>query len=147
MSRRYRKRRHERILNAEYITASAPRGLTHPLPPTQEVRVRLSSNEQPVDRLSGDLPRIDTGQIMQDLRRLHIEHDLANNQRPNFARYDYKRIKIGRDEKVFLPSSHPYCQEREERRQVLFARKKTGKVGQNAPLLPRLLVKCEKRRK
>lgn len=147
MSRRYRKRRQERLLNSEFIAESAPRGLTHPLPRPEEVRVRLSYNEQPVDRQFGNLPRIDTGKIVQDLRRLHIEHDLAHNQPVNFQRYDYKRIKIGRAETVYLPSSHPYCQEREERREVLFARNKTGKAGQKPPIVPRLVVQCEKRRK
>ncbi len=145
MSRRYRKRREERILNSELITESAPRGLTQPLPLKPAGRVRPVYDTQPLDRQFGDLPRIDSGKIMQDLRRLHIQADLDKGTRPNFHRYDYPVVKIGRDEKVLLPPSHPYCQEREERRQILFARKKTGKKGQNAPILPRLLVKCERK--
>lgn len=147
MSVRNRKRRLDRkIINTEFIPVSAPRGLTQPLPLKPAGRVRLDFESQPLDRQFGDMPRIDNGKIVQDLRAQHIRHDLANNQRPNFHRYDYKRIKIGRDEKVLLPSSHPICKEREERRKVLFARHKTGKKGQNAPILPRLIVKCEKRR-
>lgn len=146
MSRRYRKRREERILNSELIAESAPRGLTQPLPLKPAGRVRPVFDTQSLDRQFGDLPRIDNEKIVQDLRAQHIQHDLANNQIPNFHRYDYKRIKIGRDEKVLLPSSHPICKEREERREVLFARNKTGKKGQNAPILPRLIVKCDKRR-
>ena len=145
MSRRYRKRREERILNSELITESAPRGLTQPLPRKPEVRVRPVYDTKPLDRQFGDLPRIDSGKIVQDLRRLHIKADLAQGVTPNFHRYNYERVKIGRDEKVLLPSSHPYCQEREERRQILFARNKTGKRGQNAPILPRLIVKCERK--
>lgn len=147
MSRRNRKRREDRVLNSEHITESAPRGLRQPLPRKPEVRVRPVYDTKTLDRQFGDLPRIDSVKNVQDLRAQHIQHDLANNQKPSFARYDYKRVKIGRDEKVLLPSSHPICQEREERRQVLFARHKTGKKGQNAPILPRLIVKCEKRRK
>ncbi len=146
MSRRNRKRREDRLLNSEHITESAPRGLIQPLPRKPEVRVRHVFDTQSLDRPFGYLPRIDKEKIVQDLRAQHIRHDLANNQKPSFARYDYKRIKIGRDENVLLSSSHPICQEREERRQVLFARHKTGKKGQNAPILPRLIVKCEKRR-
>ena len=143
MSRRYRKRRQDRLLNSEFIAESAPRGLTHPLPRPEEVRVRLSSHEQPLDRPSGDLPRIDSGKIVQDLRRLHIEHDIRHNIRPDFNRYDYRRENVGRDETVYLPSSHPVCQEREERREVLFARRKAGKGGQKPPII-RLTVKCER---
>lgn len=157
MSRRYRKRRQERILNTEHIAVSAPRGLTHPLPHNPEVRVRPLFDKQSLDRhnfgldrMSAEefrnLRRIDNEKIVQDLRRLHIEHDIANNRSPSYARYDYKRINVGRDEKVFLPSDHPICKEREERREVLFARRKAGKGGQNPPII-RLTVKCEKRRR
>lgn len=157
MSRRYRKRRQERIMNTEFIAVSAPRGLTHPLPQPAEVRVRPLSHKQSLDRhkfgldsISAeqfrDMRRIDNEKIVQDLRRLHIEHDIANNTYPNFARYDYKRENVGRDEKVYLPSDHPVCKERDERRKVLFARRKAGKGGQNPPII-RLTVKCERRRK
>lgn len=146
MSLRNRKRRQDRILNAEFIPASAPRGLTHPLP-QPEVRVRHDYKSQPEDIKSGDLPRIDSGKIVQDLRRLHIEHDIRHNQVDSRGiRYDYRRENVGRDETVYLPSSHPICQEREERREVLFARRKAGKRGQKAPII-RLTVKCEKRRR
>lgn len=145
MSRRRRQRRKNRILNAEFIPASAPRGLTHPLP-QPEVRVRLDYQSQPLNRQFGDLPRIDSGKIVQDLRRLHIEHDIRHNQVDSKGnRYDYRRENVGRDETVYLPSSHPICQEREERREILFARRKAGKRGQKAPVI-RLTVKCEKRR-
>lgn len=148
MSRRNRKRRQDRILNSEHIiTESAPRGLTHPLPRPEEVRVRPLFDKKPLDITSGDLPRIDSGKIVQDLRRLHIEHDIRHKQVDSRGiRYDYRRVNVGRDETVYLPSSHPICQEREERREILFARRKAGKRGQKAPII-RLTVKCEKRRK
>lgn len=147
MSRRYRKRREERILNSELITESAPRGLTQPLPLKPAGRVRPVYDTQPLDRQFGDLPRIDSGKIVQDLRRLHIEHDIRYNQVDSRGiRYDYRRENVGRDETVYLPSSHPICQEREERREILFARRKAGKRGQKTPII-RLTVKCEKRRK
>lgn len=147
MSVRNRKRRQDRkLLNTEFIAVSAPREV-NPSLPFESVRVRPDYKSQSLDRQFGDMPRIDKEKIVQDLRAQHIRHDLANNQTPNYHRYDYKRIKIGRDEKVLLPSSHPICKEREERREVLFARHKTGKKGQNAPILPRLIVKCDKRRK
>lgn len=146
MSLRNRKRRQARkLLNTEFIAVSAPREVKPSLP-LDSVRVRLDYQSQSLDRQFGDLPRIDNEKIVQNLRVQHIRHDLANNQIPSYHRYDYKRIKIGRDEKVLLPSSHPICKEREERREVLFARHKTGKKGQNAPILPRLIVKCERRK-
>ncbi len=147
MSRRYRKRREERILNSELITESAPRGLTQPLPLKPAGRVRPVYDTKPLDRTFGDTPRIDSGKIVQDLRRLHIEHDIRHNQVDSRGnRYDYRRENVGRDETVYLPSSHPICQEREERREILFARRKAGKSGQKAPII-RLTVKCERRRK
>lgn len=159
MSRRNRKRRQDRILNSEFKAESAPRGFNHPLPQLDVVRVRPLSYKQPRDKFNfglesirpeqfRDLRRIDRGKIVQDLRRLHIETDLlTNNIDPTGERYVYKRLKVGRDEQVFLNPEHPICREREERKQVLFAKNKAGKGGQKPPHLPQFIIKCEKRRK
>lgn len=145
MSLRNRKRREKRILNSEFIAETAPRGLRHPLPPTQEVRVRHDFQSKPTDRRFRNERRIDVGKAMQDLRRLHIQTDLrSNNIDPSGNRYHYERIKIGRDEQVNLPREHPICREREERREVLFAKNKAGKGGQRPPRMPKLLIKCIK---
>lgn len=157
MSHRRRKRREERVLNSEYITESAPRGLSNPLPMTREVRVRPLFDKKTLDRYAfglnplsaeqlRDLRTIDNVRYVQDLRRLHIESDIRrNNIDPTGQKYVYRREYIGRDEKVLLPSDHPICKERAERRQILFAKKKAGKGGQKAPLLPKITVKCVRR--
>ena len=143
MSLRNRKRREKRLLNSEFIAETAPRGLRHPLPPTQEVRVRHDYQSNPTDRQFRNVRRIDVGNAVQDLRRLHIQTDLSqNNIDPTGSRYYYERIKIGRDEQVNLHSSHPICREREERREVLFAKNKAGKGGQRPPRVPKLIIKC-----
>lgn len=158
MSTRRRQRRKDRVLNSEYIAESAPRGFNHPLPQPDVVRVRPLSYKQPRDRMHfglesirpeqfRDLRRIDRGKIVQDLRRLHIETDLReNNIDPTGERYVYKRLKVGRAEQVILDREHPICREREERKQVLFAKNKAGKGGQKPPRLPQLTIKCERRR-
>lgn len=159
MSRRNRKRRQERLLNSEFIAESAPRVRSITLPLEREVRVRHVSETQPWDKLDfgleritpeqfRDMRRIDRGKIVQDLRRLHIETDLRDKRiDPTGQRYVYKRVKIGQAEQVYLPSDHPICKERSERREVLFAKHKAGKGGQRPPRMPQLTIRCEKRRK
>ncbi|WGL31343.1 hypothetical protein [Dipodfec virus UOA04_Rod_962] len=44
---------------------------------------------------------------------------------------------------VDLPREHPICQRRQERKEVLFAKRKAGKGGQKPMKLPRLLVRCK----
>lgn len=44
---------------------------------------------------------------------------------------------------VDLPRQHPVCVARRERRQVMFAKRKAGKVGQK-PRMPTVIIRCEK---
>lgn len=145
MSRRNRKRREDRILNSEVITESAPRDVLTSLPIHQEVRVRHDFQSQPLDRPSPQPRRIDNGDYVDTLRRVHIEHDLRHNTiDPYGVKYDYRREKIGRDETVYLPSDHPLCRQRRQRREVLFAKRKAGKGGgQKPPQMPNLFLKCK----
>lgn len=147
MSRRDRKRRLDRkILNSEVITESAPRDLLKSLPTINpEVRVRHDFQSQPLDRPLPQPRRIDNGHYVDSLRRIHILHDLRRNMiDPTGVKYDYRREQIGRDETVYLPSDHPMCRQRRQRREVLFAKRKAGKGGgQKPPQLPKLLLKCK----
>lgn len=143
MSRRDRIRRKNRLDN---ITKPEPREtrLSLPSPRVEVGRVRNTYNETPLDTISRNERRIDSGLDMQHLRRLHIQDDIRrNNIDPTGVRYDYRREYIGRDEVVTLPSEHPICRLREQRRQIMFAKHKAGKGGQKPPRLPKFILKCK----
>lgn len=141
MSRRDRIRRKNRL---EINTNPEPRVTRFTLPAPKMVRVRNTYNDPPLDTISRDLRRIDSGLDMQHLRRLHIQDDIRRNTiDPTGVRYDYQRKYVGRNEQVLLPSDHPICRQRRERKQVLFAKRKAGKGGgQKMPRLPKIILKC-----
>lgn len=100
--------------------------------------IRPKSNEinQPVDRLRQRL-------LVDRARRTAISRAnrlVSNTQNTGLISVgQYGRLQAE------LPANHPLCVKRRERRQILFARRKTGKGAgkQRPPKMPELIVRCK----
>lgn len=60
-----------------------------------------------------------------------------------------KNLKVMRtpvSKLVDLPPEHPICVQREQRKEILFAKGKAGKGGQKPRKIPDVIIRCERRK-
>lgn len=123
--------------NARSFLVPRERGLRKPLANTL---LRLRNIEpksnvetiQPAERL-----RLNTRK--QRLRSVNRANQLvADTHKTGLISIgDYGKIQVD------LPSNHPVCVKRRERREIIFAKNKAGKGGQKKPKKPELTIRCE----
>lgn len=152
MSLRNRKRLLKRT---EIKSVPGPRVARSTLSPYDRVmRVRIPTTVKTLDSTPRRLRRVAKvdprviDSALESFRRQHIVQDIRNSRSIDFDKYQYARINVGKlNESVLLPAEHPLCKEREERREVLFAKNKAGKGGgkQKPPKIPKIDVKCIRR--
>ncbi|QXN75016.1 hypothetical protein [Microvirus mar6] len=153
MSRRRRQRRILNRLNKQESPATRVTRLT--LSDTLERRLRSSFGNL-MDKLHNRREVQDMRNTIQPAERLRRPLILRDRARQAAVRranrlvvHDNKIGLISSGEfgniRVDLPSDHPVCVRRRERREVMFATKKTGKGAgkQRKPKMPILDVRCK----